>query len=89
MKLRKGLVLRPLGTQYIVTGDDLSPVDFSKVVSMNATSAYLWDKLKGREFSAEDMAELLTARYDVDAQTALADAQKLLEAWQNAGLVEA
>jgi len=89
MKLLEGLVLRPLGREYIVTGDGLSTIDFSKVVSMNATSAYLWDKLKGREFSAEDMAELLTARYDVDAQTALADAQKLLEAWQNAGLVEA
>ena len=89
MRILEGLVLRPLGNDFIVTGDGLSRVNFSKVVSMNATSAYLWDKLKGREFSAEDMAELLTARYDVDAQTALADAQKLLEAWQNAGLVEA
>ena len=88
MKLRKGLVLRPLGTQYIVTGDDLSPVDFSKVVSMNATSAFLWDKLGGSDFAAQDMADLLTARDDVDAQTALADAESLIAAWQKAGLLE-
>ena len=88
MKLREGLVLRPLGSQYIVTGDDLSPVDFSKVVSMNATSAYLWDKLGGRDFSAQDMAGLLTERYDVDAKTALADAESLIAAWQKAGLLE-
>ena len=88
MKLRKGLVLRPLGTQYIVTGDDLSPVDFSKVVSMNATSAFLWDKLSGSDFATQDMADLLTARYDVDAQTALTDAENLIAAWQKAGLLE-
>ena len=88
MKLRKGLVLRPLGSQYIVTGDDLSPVDFSKVVSMNATSAFLWDKLGGSDFAAQDMADLLTGRYDVDAQTALADAESLIAAWQKAGLLE-
>ena len=88
MNLRDGLVLRPLGQQYIVTGDDLSPVDFSKVVSMNATSAYLWDKLGGKDFAAQDMAALLTERYDVDAQTALADAESLITAWQNAGLLE-
>jgi len=88
MKLLEGLVLRPLGRDYIVTGDDLSPVDFSKVVSLNATAAYLWDKLKGLDFSAQDMADLLTARYDVDAQTALADAGQLVEAWRKAGLLE-
>ena len=88
MKLREGLVLRPLGAQYIVTGDNLSPVDFSKVVSMNATSAYLWDKLSGKDFAAQDIADLLTARYDVDAQTALTDAGSLIAAWQNAGLIE-
>ena len=88
MKLLEGLVLRPLGREYIVTGDGLSPIDFSKVVSMNATSAYLWDKLKGQDFSAKEMADLLTERYDVDAQTALTDAGSLIAAWQNAGLIE-
>jgi len=88
MKILEGLVLRPLGQQYIVTGDGLSPVDFSKVVSLNATAAYLWDKLKGRDFVAQDMADLLTERFDVDAQTALADAEHLLEAWRQAGLLE-
>ena len=88
MKILDGLVLRPLGGEFIVTGDGISRVDFSKVVSMNATSAYLWDKLSGKDFAAQDIADLLTARYDVDAQTALTDAGSLIAAWQNAGLIE-
>jgi len=81
-------VLRPLGKEFIVTGDGLSPVDFSKVVSLNATAAYLWDELKGKDFTTEDIAAALTARYEVDEATALSDARKLMGAWREAGLTE-
>lgn len=87
MRLLDGLVLRPLGREFIVTGDGLSRIDFSKVVSMNATAAYLWEQLQGRDFSVEEMAGLLTARYDVSEQTARADAAKLSDSWAKAGLL--
>ena len=88
MKLIEGLVLRPLGTDYIITGEGLARIDFSKVVSMNATAAYLWNQVQGREFSPDELPELLTARYEVDEETARADAGKLLDSWRSAGLVE-
>lgn len=88
MILRKGLILRPLGRNFIVTGDGLSPVDFSKVISLNETAAYLWEHLEGREFLPEDLVKLLQDRYDVDAETARADVDKLLLSWQKAGLLE-
>ena len=87
MRILEGLVLRPLGSEFIVTGDDLSQVDFCKVISMNATAAYLWEALLGRDFVAEDMVALLTARYDVDEERALADARTLVKSWQDAGLI--
>ena len=88
MKLLDGLVLRPLAGEFIVTGEGLSRVDFSKVVSLNATAAYLWEQVQGKDFTAEDLVALLTARYDVDAQQARADVDKMLESWRQAGLVE-
>lgn len=87
MRILDGLVLRPLGREFIVTGDDLSRVDFSKVISMNETAAYLWEALHGRDFIPEDIVALLTARYDVDEARALADARALVKSWQEAGLV--
>ena len=87
MKILEGLVLRPLGGDFIVTGDGIARIDFSKVVSMNATADYLFKELKEREFTAEDMARLLTDRYDVSAETALADARTLAASWQDAGLL--
>ena len=88
MKILEGLVLRPLGNEFIVTGEGLSRIDFSKVVSMNATAAYLWNEVRGRDFGPDELTELLTARYDVSPGTARADAQKLLDSWRDAGLIE-
>ena len=88
MKLLDGLVLRPLCNTYIVTGEDPSRVDFSKVISLNASAAYLWEQVLGREFTAEELVSLLTARYDVPQETAAADVQTLLKNWREAGLLE-
>ena len=88
MKLIEGLVLRPLGKDYIVTGEGLARVDFSKVVSLNATAAWLWEQIQERDFTPEDLTNLLTGRYDVDVQTARTDVEKLLASWREAGVIE-
>ena len=88
MKLLDGLVLRPLCGEHIVTGEDTSRIDFSKVISLNASAAYLWEQVLGREFTAEELVSLLTARYDVPQETAAADVQTLLKNWREAGLLE-
>ena len=88
MKLLDGLVLRPLGSEFFVTGEGLARIDFNKLVSMNTTAAYLWKELQGCDFTLEDMVEKLTDRYEVDSETARTDAQKLLASWRDAGLIE-
>lgn len=87
MKILDGLVLRPLGGEFIVTGDGISRVDFSKVVSMNATAAYLWNSLQGKNFGVEELVTLLTDRYDVSEEQAHTDAQALIASWLDAGMI--
>ena len=89
MRLLDGFVLRSIAGEYIVTGEGLSRVDFSKVISLNATAAYLWEQIQDKDFTAEDLVALLTARYDVDARQARADVDKLLASWRDAGLLGA
>ena len=89
MRILEGLVLRTLCGEHIVTGEGLARVDFSKVVSLNATAAWLWEQVQGREFGPEDLVTLLTGRYDVDEAQARTDVDKLLATWQEAGLIEA
>lgn len=87
MRILEGFVLRSMCGEYIVTGEGLARVDFSKVISLNATAAYLWEQIQDKDFTPEELVDLLTARYDVDAQQARADVDKLLASWRKAGLI--
>lgn len=48
MRTKKDLVLRPLGDQFILVAEGNAVADFTQMVSMNASSAYLWVQSKGR-----------------------------------------
>ena len=88
MRIIEGLVLRKLLNENIVTVEGLARVDFSKVISLNETAAYLWNEVQDREFSLDDLVTLLTDRYDVSEDVARADAQRMLDSWRDAGLLE-
>jgi hypothetical protein len=87
MRLLEGFVLRSICGEHIVTGEGLARVDFSKVISLNPSAAYLWEQIQDKDFTADDLVALLTARYDVDAERARADVDKLLVSWREAGLL--
>ena len=50
MRTKKDLVLRPLGDQFILVAEGNAVADFTQMVSMNASSAYLWDAVEGKDF---------------------------------------
>ena len=89
MHIQKGFKLRPLGDEFILVGEGLEQINFNKMITMNESAAYLWDKVAdGSEFDAQRLANLLTEEYEVSDAQALADAQKTLETWLNAGIIE-
>ena len=74
--------------EAVVVAHGKENIDFSKVISLNESAAYLWEKVKGREFNAEELAQLLTEEYEVDLDTARRDVEKMLADWVDAGLAE-
>lgn len=88
MKIIEGFVLRPLGDEFIITGEGPAQVNFNKMISLNSTAAYLWRSVEGREFSADDLTALLLEEYDVDEATASKDALAIVNKWIEIGLVE-
>lgn len=88
MRTKEGFVLRKICGEYVITGEGLAQVNFNKMISLNASAAWLWEQVCGKEFSPESLAELLVGRYDVTEEVALADARKLAQAWVDAGIVE-
>ena len=88
MKAKKGFTLREIGVNQVLVPESIEVINFNKLVSINSSAKYLWENLQGRVFSAEDMVNLLTAKYNVSEEEALADAERLIEDWKRIGLLE-
>ena len=88
MTIKEGFVLRTICGQNVVSGEGTSQVNFSKLVSLNDTAAYLFKAVQGREFTAETLADLLLEEYEVDRETALKDAESLCAQWKEIGIAE-
>ena len=61
MKIKKGFVLRNVCGENIIVAEGKENIDFTKIISMNESSAYLWKNVEGKEFTAEDLCHLLTS----------------------------
>lgn len=88
MKTKKGFNLRDICGENILVAEGIENIDFSNIISMNESSAYLWTNIQGQDFDAQTLADLLTQEYDVKHETALADAQNLIKQWLKAEIIE-
>ena len=86
MKIKEGFILREMCGENIIAAEGLEHINFNKLISLNESAAYLWQELIGKEFTAEDMAQLLIDRYGIGQELALKDSKNLCEAWINAGI---
>jgi hypothetical protein len=88
MKIKNGFVLRQMCGENIVTAEGLEHINFNKLISLNASAAFLWEKVVGKEFTTEDMAKLLIEEYGIDMELAMKDSAALCKAWIEAGVAE-
>jgi hypothetical protein len=89
MKAKKGFNLRNVCGEQLIVAEGKENIDFSNIVSMNETSAYLWKNIQGKEsFSEKDLVKLITAEYEVDQNTAQRDCRALIKQWYEAGIIE-
>lgn len=88
MKTKKGFNLRQVCGENVIVAEGVENIDFSSIISMNESSAYLWNNIQAKEFDKNDLVELLTQEYDVDADTAAKDIEALVAQWLKAGIIE-
>ena len=79
MKIKEGLEIRNIAGEKVLIMQGRFGIDMTKVISFNETAEWLWNTLYGRIFSPEDVSRLLTERFQVDGETAEADALKWID----------
>jgi len=72
MKINPGFALKDIAGSYVVVpvGDNL--VDFSAMITLNETGAFLWNLLSDDK-SIEELASAICKEYDVTEEEALLD----------------
>ena len=88
MKKKVGFKLRSICGEQVIVAEGKENIDFSKIISMNETSAYLWEAVEGKEFTADTLAKLLTEQSDVQYNVAFNDCLELIVKWEEAGIIE-
>ncbi len=88
MKIIDGFTLRCVAGEMIVSAESIAQINFNKLIALNSSAAYLWAEVMGIEFTVEKLAELLIEKYEIDPETALADASTVARSWLDVGLIE-
>ncbi len=88
MRIKDGLKIRDIVGERVVIMQGKAGADMTRLISLNASAEWLWNDLQGREFSADDVAGALVARYGIDAERAAADAGAWIDKLVNCGAIE-
>ena len=87
MKLKENYVLRQVLGSWVVLPLGAATGDFNGMLSLNDSGALLWKRLE-QGADREDLADVLTAEYDVSRQQALADVDEFYDILVRAGCAE-
>lgn len=89
MKQKEGFVLRTVCGENVIVGEGLGTIDFGKLISLNETAAWLWKKAgEMGDFETDGLVKALCEEYDVTADEARQDVDKMVAQWLELGIVE-
>lgn len=88
MRKIEGFRLRKIQGQSVVIGEGSGQVDFNKLIILNDSAAYLWERVEGICFDATLLSSLLVERYGISEEIAHRDAENVVGMWKKAGIIE-
>lgn len=64
MKIKSGFVLEKVGGGYLAVAVGARAADFSGLVRMNGTGAFLWNHITEKDMTADELCECVLAEYE-------------------------
>ena len=87
MKIKRDFLLKKVAGSYVVVPIRARAVDFSGVIKLSESGAFLWNILSGGADRDTLVARLLD-EYDVDEATAAADVDRFVAKLNEANLLD-
>ena len=88
MKIKEGFILREIAGSFVVVPVGQNLVDFSSMITLNETGAFLWNALS-EEASEEQLCEKLLSEYEgVIREEALSDIRDFVKVLNEKNILE-
>jgi len=87
MKIKSGYMLREVVGHYVVIPIGARTVDFTGVITLNSTGAFLWESISGG-ITEDELEKKLIAVYGIDADTAHGDIRDFLNVLEDNDLLD-
>ncbi|MEE3333209.1 MAG: PqqD family protein [Ruminococcus sp.] len=86
MKIKENFLLRKISDSYVVVPVGDAVVDFSGLINLNESGAFLFEKLQ-KGATEDELVQALLGEYDVAEDVARADVQKFIKKAQDADVL--
>jgi len=87
MKIKEGFILKSVADSFVVVPTGANIVDFSAMITLNETGAFLWETLKN-DVTEEELTSALMSEYEVDKETADEDVAEFVSVLREKKVIE-
>lgn len=87
MRIKEGFVKQQIGDKTIVVSTGDLSKQFHGMIELNYTAADIWEWLS-QGSSADEIAKLLSDKYNIELTKAHADTEKVINKMLSAGVIE-
>ena len=87
MKIKDSFELRSICGENIIIASGKENINFTKVISLNESAAYVWNKVVDTDFTTDDVVRLLCDEYEVNEEDARRDSEALVKQWSELGFL--
>lgn len=88
MRINSNYKLREIAGETIIVNQGKEGVNMTRIISLNSSAQLLYKELSGKEFGLEDAALILVETYGIDAEMAMTDAGKWVDALKKCNVIE-
>ena len=87
MKIKSNFILKKIAGSHVVVPVRQRAVDFSGILKLTESGAFLWKRLE-KGCAREELISALLAEYEVDEASAAADVDRFIKKLADAQLLE-
>lgn len=88
IKVKPGFEVQEVCDQHVLMAMGEQNIDFTKIISLNETSLFIWNKLSEGVNTIEGLANAITTEYDIDLETAKHDIETVIDKLHELGVVK-